>query len=99
MCDPSTVITVDVDDYDDEYSGQVTTYTYTDPEEIRQIFPCLRSRRADWYYDTDSLYVYGVGARVTLAGAQNEYDYQNYDLALSELPDFLREDLGLDQAP
>ena len=93
------MITVDVDDYDDEYSGQVTTYTYTDPEEIRQIFPCLRSRRADWYYDTDSLYVYGVRARVTLAGAQNEYDYQNYDLALSELPDFLREDLGLDQAP
>ena len=41
----------------------------------------------------------GSRARVTLAGAQNEYDYQNYDLALSELPDFLREDLGLDQAP
>lgn len=96
---PSSVEVVDVDVYDDDYSGQVTTYTYTDPEEIRQILPCLRSRRADWYYDTDSLYVSGVEARVTLAGAQNEYDYQNYDLALSELPDFLREDLGLDQAP
>ena len=92
--DPSTVTKVEVYNYMDTADVQAT---YTDPEKIQAILPCLRTQGAlsGWYYDADRVVPDGFEARITYEG-QEEFSYNLYSLSLPDLPDFLRDDLDLE---
>ena len=92
--DPSAVPNVEVYHYMDPADVQAT---YTDPEKIQAILPCLRTQGAlsGWYYDADRGVPDGFEARITYEG-QEEFSYNLYSLSLPDLPDFLRDDLDLE---